>query len=103
MARLLSIGSGTLPMLDGTPYPYDISISYQDPEYPIAVSEGIGHCHAGSFLRPEEILQAQWQEHLAICKCQWLVALVRQAREAGTKVTASMIEAAWRARASGSN
>jgi hypothetical protein len=97
MAQLLSIGHGTTPMLDGTPWPYEVSISYDHPDYPIAMSEGIGHAAVGGFFRAEEILEPQWQEHLAICKCEWLVTVVRQARAAGTRVTAAMLEAAWRA------
>ena len=84
-------------MFDGAQWPYDVSISYDDPEYPIAMAEGIGHCHAGRFFRVEELLEPRWQEHLAICQCEWLVTLVRQAQASGTTVTAAMIEAAWRA------
>ena len=96
MAKLLSIGHAELPT-DGVPYPYDVSIAYDDPEYPIHMSEGIGHADVGGFFRAEEILEPQWQRHLALCKCEWLVTVVRQAREAGNKVTAAMLEVAWRA------
>ena len=96
MPKRLSIGHAEFPT-DGVPYPYDVYISYQDPDYPIEMSEGIGHVAAGRAFRAEEILEPQWQEHLADCKCEWLVTVVRQAQEAGNKVTAAMLEAAWRA------
>jgi hypothetical protein len=97
MPELILIGHGTKPTLEGYPWPYDVWISFDDPDYPIALAEGVAHGSASGVFRAEEILNPGWREHLAICKCEWLIHFVRKARADGVKVTPELLEAAWRA------
>jgi hypothetical protein len=98
MPKLLAIGHGTKLTLEGFPWPYDVWISFENPGFPLALGEGVGHGAAGSVLSAEDILSPSWREHLTICNCEWLIDVIRLAMADGIKVTPELLEAAWRAR-----
>lgn len=103
MAKLTKVGHGTRKLASGVDWPYDVWISHDDPELPIAVAEGFGFAGVGGSIAAHELLQTKFADYVTICNCQWLVAEIKRLHKSGEPITAQKLEDHWRSLSNGPN
>jgi hypothetical protein len=81
MPRYFVVAKGTqaLPYAGNYPWPYEVSVCFDDVEKPVGLAVGVGHGNAGTLLSAAQALEPQWKEHFVNAHAEWLLPLLEQA------------------------
>lgn len=96
MARYYTLAKAeeVTPHSGGYPWPYEVSICFDQVPYQVVVAEGVAHGTAATRLTAVEALQNQWRLHFKKSKAEWLVPIIRR-MASGEKVAAEEVLAAY--------
>lgn len=96
MPKVMIIGRGVRQISGGNEYPYDVGVILDQPDQPIALCEGSGHWGSGGSFTLQELRKDRWREHLALCGCEWLVALAEEEERRGRRFSPEEIIERWK-------
>jgi hypothetical protein len=85
MPRYFVVAKGTkaLPYAGNYPWPYEVSVCFEEVAKPIGWAVGVGHGNAGTLLSAAEALEPHWREHFASAQGEWLLPLLERLAAGG--------------------
>lgn len=97
MARYYTLAKGEeiTSYSSGYPWPYEVSICFDQVPFPVVIAEGVAHGAASTRLTAMDALKGHWQTHFAKSKGEWLVPILRR-MAAGENVSAEEPVAAYK-------
>ena len=97
MARYYMLAKAEVitPHSSGFPWPYEVSVCFEQVRYPVEMRQGVAHGAASITLTATDALTDQWQAHFATSQGEWLLPLIRR-MASGDDVSADEAIAAFR-------
>jgi hypothetical protein len=75
---VLAEGSKALPLSGNYPWPYEVSVCFEQVTRPIGFSEGVGHGAASGLFTAQEALDEHWRDHISAARGDWLYPFIQQ-------------------------